>query len=217
MNSIEMEALDFRYLLLEYYKKLRIDEEELAVILMIDHLLDQRNSLLTADLLAIKMTLPVDKIDRILVHLIDRGFLEFDPTRKTKTTLKPLRTKLYDAFQKAMAKAEKEKTSPAGIKRLKNIYAIFEQELGRTLSPLEYSLIQEWLDQGYEEKMIIDALKETLSKKKRSLRSVDRLLLQWQTRDDIEKTGYSAIKENDWELDMEKTMAIARAKWIDDE
>ena len=32
-----MEALDFRYLLLEYYKKLRLSENEVMVILMIDH------------------------------------------------------------------------------------------------------------------------------------------------------------------------------------
>ena len=38
MTAIQMEALDFRYLLLEYYKKLDINENELSVLLMIDHL-----------------------------------------------------------------------------------------------------------------------------------------------------------------------------------
>ena len=46
MSSVQMEALDFRYLLLEYYKKLRLSENEVMVILMIDHLLEQKNTLI---------------------------------------------------------------------------------------------------------------------------------------------------------------------------
>ena len=37
------EAIDFRFLLLESYKKLQIREDELAVIFMIDHLIGQGN------------------------------------------------------------------------------------------------------------------------------------------------------------------------------
>lgn len=215
MSIPQMEALDFRYLLLEYYKKLRISENELAVILMIDHLLGQKNPLITADLLSIKMSLSVPEIDKILVKLIDRGYLDFNPAKKTKTTLKPLQKKVYELFQKSVAKESSQEADETKAAMLKNIYEVFEKELNRTLSPLEFSLIQEWVDTGYKPETIIDALKEALSKKKRSLRSVDKILLQWQTRDDIEKTGYSAISD-DWSLDMEKTMEIVKAKWTDD-
>ena len=57
MSSVQMEALDFRYLLLEYYKKLRLSENEVMVILMIDHLLEQKNTLITPDLLSLKMNI----------------------------------------------------------------------------------------------------------------------------------------------------------------
>ena len=86
---VQMEALDFRYLLLEYYKKLKINEHELAVILMIDHLIDQKNALITPDLLPLKMSLPTKEIDQILVKLIDRNFLVFNPSKKIAFTLKP--------------------------------------------------------------------------------------------------------------------------------
>ena len=36
MDNISMEALDFRYLLIEHYKKIGLDENELSVILVID-------------------------------------------------------------------------------------------------------------------------------------------------------------------------------------
>ena len=47
------EALDFRFLLLENYKKLKLNEQELASICMIDHLISQGNPLVTQDLLSL--------------------------------------------------------------------------------------------------------------------------------------------------------------------
>ncbi len=52
-------ALDFRYLLLENYKKLGLSENEVIVLLMSDHFLKQKNPLITADLLSLKMGIPV--------------------------------------------------------------------------------------------------------------------------------------------------------------
>ena len=59
------EAIDFRYLLLENYRKLKLNEQELATIFMIDHLISQGNPFVTADLLSLKMTLGVREIDEI--------------------------------------------------------------------------------------------------------------------------------------------------------
>ena len=77
-SNVQFEALDFKYLLLEYYKKLRISENELAVIFMIDHLLDQKNTLITPDLLSLKMNLKMSEIDSILVKLIEKKFIQYD-------------------------------------------------------------------------------------------------------------------------------------------
>ncbi len=215
MSNVQMEALDFRYLLLEYYRKLRLNENELATILMIDHLLEQKNTLITPDLLSMKMSLSVKELDKIFVSLIERGFLDFTTGKKIKVSLKPLQKKLYEVFQISLAKEQETQTSAEKSAYLKNIYEVFEKELKRTLSPLEFSLIGEWVDQGYSDETIINALKEALSKGKKSLRSVDKILLQWQARDDIEATGITAVSK-DWNKDIERTMEIAKAKWIDD-
>ena len=215
MSVTQMEALDFRYLLLEYYRKLRLSENELAVILMIDHLLGQKNSLVTPDLLSLKMSLSPKELDTIFVNLIERNFLIFDTGKKIKVSLKPLKKKLYEVFEESLAKEHETKISEEKTKVLQNIYQVFEKELNRPLSPLEFSLIGEWVDHGYTDKKIIEALRVALSKGKKTLRSVDKILLQWQARDDIEKTSRTTIK-NDWEDDIEKTMEIIKAQWIDD-
>ncbi len=216
MVNESLSALNIRYLLLEHYKKLGLDENDLAVVLMIDHLLSQNNTFITADLLAVKMTLSVSDIDKILVKLLNKNCIEYDTsTKNTKTTLKPLKDKLYKEFQISLAQEsalnEEEKNTI-----LKNIYQVFEVQLGRTLSPLEFSMINEWVNYGYSDQLIIDALKEALAHNKKSLRAVDKILLQWQTRDDREKEGYSAINEQ-WNKDIEESIRIARAKWVDDD
>lgn len=215
MSVTQMEALDFRYLLLEYYRKLRLSENELAVILMIDHLLGQKNSLVTPDLLSLKMSLSPKELDTIFVNLIERNFLIFDTGKKIKVSLKPLKKKLYEVFEESLAKEHETKISEEKTKVLQNIYQVFEKELNRPLSPLEFSLIGEWVDHGYSDKKIIEALRVALSKGKKTLRSVDKILLQWQARDDIEKSGSTAIKD-DWDKDIEKTMEIIKTKWLDD-
>ena len=60
------EAIDFRYLLIENYRKLKLSENEVTTIFVIDHLIGQGNPFITADLLSLKMTLDVKEIDKIL-------------------------------------------------------------------------------------------------------------------------------------------------------
>lgn len=214
-STVQFEALDFRYLLLEYYKKLRISENELAVILMIDHLLDQKNTLITPDMLSLKMNLKMGDIDNILVKLIEKNYLQFDTGKKVKVSLRPLKEKLYDEFQISLAKERENTFNEEKAAYLQNIYQVFEKELNRTLSPLEFSLISEWVDNGFTDETIINALKEALSKGKKTLKSVDKILLQWQARDDLEKNGYTTIGD-EWDKNLEETLKIVKAKWLDD-
>ena len=215
MSNVQMEALDFRYLLLEYYKKLKTSENELAVIFMIDHLLSQKNTLVTPDLLSLKMNLSTKELDKIMVNLIEKNFLGYDIGKKTKISLKPLQKKLYEAFQLSLAKEQEISSSEEKSQYMSNIYEVFERELKRSLSPLELSLINEWVNDGFSDETIINALNETLRKGKKTLKSVDKLLVQWKTRDDIEKEGISNVKEV-WDDDIEKAMEIAKTKWIND-
>lgn len=212
---VQMEALDFRYLLLEYYKKLKINEHELAVILMIDHLIDQKNALITPDLLSLKMSLPTKEIDQILVKLIDRNFLVFNPSKKIAFTLKPLKEKLFNEFQTQLAKERETSLNEEKAAYLQNIYSVFEKELNRPLSPLEFQFINDWVNAGFTDEVIINALKEALSKGKKTLKSVDKILLQWSARDDLEKNGYTTIDDG-WDKNLEETLKIVKAKWLDD-
>ena len=94
--------------------------------------------------------------------------------------------------------------------------SIFEKELKRTLSPAEFQKIREWISLGYSEEVIIDALHEALSLNKRSIRSIDKILLKRTTRQDMKKEGYTTVSES-WNKDIEQTIAIANEKWVEDD
>ncbi len=215
MRNMQMEALDFRYLLLEYYKKLRISEDELAVIFMIDHLLGQKNTLITPDLLSLKMNLSIKELDKILVNLIERNFLIYDIGKKIKISLKPLQKRLYETFQVALAKEQEINSDKEKSKCLENIYQIFENKLERSLSPLEFSLIGEWINDGFSDDEIVAALDEALSKNKKTIKAVDKILVTYKNKMNFDKQGKSVAKEV-WDDDIEKTIEIAKAKWTDD-
>ena len=210
-----MEALDFRYLLLEYYKKLRLSENEVMVILMIDHLLEQKNTLITPDLLSLKMNISSKELDKILVNLLERDLIVYAMGKKVKVSLKSLHKKLYETFQVALSKEQESLVSEKKAAYLKNIYEVFEKQLNRTLSPLEFSMIGEWVNDGFDDETIIRALNEALAKGKKTIRSVDRILVQYKAKEDMEKTGMSNVKEV-WDDDMESLLEVAKAKWIDD-
>ena len=210
------EAIDFRFLLLENYKKLKIREDELAVLFMIDHLIGQGNPFITADILSLKMTLDVKTIDSILANLLTRGLIEcVSKGKKTITTLDPLKEKLFREFQMKSTFDEEVKKTKKVKDMINNIYAEFEKLLSRPLSQVEFSRIREWVEYGYSDEMIINALKECLSKGKKSLRSVDKVLLSWSEREDIEKEGYTPRNEA-WDKNLEETIRIAKTPWLDD-
>ena len=209
------EAIDFRFLLLENYKKLKINENELAIIFMIDHLVSQGNPFITADLLSLKMTLDIKEIDELIADLLTRGFMEYASINgKTVTSLNPLKEKLFSNFALSVSKEAENKKGKDEI--LANIFQSFESELGRTLQPMEISTIREWVDLGYSDEIIINALKEALNQGKKSIKSVDKILLSWAKREDLETEGKTPL-DDDWTKNLEETIRIAKTPWLDDD
>ena len=211
------EAIDFRFLLLENYKKLKISENQLAIIMMIDHLIEHGNPFITADLLSLKMSLDIKEIDRLLADVLTRGLMEYATVNgKTVTSLKPLNEKLYREFQISVSKENEAKNSETISNQLNNVFEQFQNELGRSLSPIEISTIREWVSMGYTDEVIIDALKEAINQGKKSIKSVDRILLTWEKRDDLEAEGKTSI-DDDWTKNLEETIRIAKTPWLDED
>jgi DNA replication protein len=60
-----------------------------------------------------------------------------------------------------------------------DLFQKFEEEFGRPLSPMEYEIINSWLDKGTSEELILEALKEAIYNNVKSLRYIEKILLNW--------------------------------------
>lgn len=69
-----------------------------------------------------------------------------------------------------------------------NIFSRFESELGRPLSPIEYELLNAWIEQ-YNKDIIIEGLKEAVISGVVTFRYIDRILFDWNKKgiDTLEK------------------------------
>ena len=70
-----------------------------------------------------------------------------------------------------------------------DIFSIFESNFGRSLSPMDYEIINAWIDKGFSEDVIIAALKEAVYNGVCSLRYIDKVLYEWN------RKGYKTIDE----------------------
>lgn len=220
MNKFKINQIDYRYLLVDTYKALGLNESDLAVLLVVDNIIKETPTLVTGELLALKMNLDVKELDSILVSLMNRGFLEYSNLSNSNslvTSLSPTYKKLSDNFIRDLVTFNAIEENMNQKTTISNIYATFEKELGRSLSPVEIEKIREWISQGIKEEVIIDSLRECIGKNKRvTIRSIDKIIIKRLSSKDLKEEGYSAVNDK-WKKELEDTIDIANTKWTDDE
>lgn len=107
-------------------------------------------------------TLSISEIDSIMLELIDHHFLD----RKAGVIdFKPLENMLLDVKVKK--------------KQEVNLIGLFEEAFGRTMSTLDIEYINQFKRTGYDDEMIVNALKEAVKSNALSFRYVERVLENW--------------------------------------
>ena len=144
-------------------------------------------------------------------RLLSLNFIELEAC-KDKTnkcceivSLEPMYRKLFEKTEKQKELAKKE-----------TIFDLFQKELGRSISPMEYEIINAWLEKGFSEELVLGALKEAVYNGVSSLRYIDKILYEWQ------KKGYHAMTEVESGLinrrkDNEKVPQLFDYNWLEDE
>lgn len=116
-------------------------------------------------------------------NLIVKGFIEYKTIRENGMIKEIISLdKFYNSIALKLANQNKKEVS-------NNIYDIFQKELVRSLSPTEYEYINNWLEKGLSENLIIGALKEAVLSGAKNFRYIDRVLFDWQ------KKGYRSMND----------------------
>lgn len=212
MKNPYQNAVPFAYVLLETYKKIGLSDEEAIVVLMIDHLLEQGNHFINADMLSLKMGKSPSDINKLMDSMLKRGFLTFAMKEKMETSIAPLREKCYAIFADTLERQRLSLVGENEANLLSGLLSFFEERLSRTLSPLEKDTISEWLNSSYSVDEIKNALLDTLKSGKKTIRAVEKTLKARRKENDILKEGASAINDN-WDKDIEATIALTKSMW----
>jgi len=80
-------------------------------------------------------------------------------------------------------------TSKNQEKESNDIYDIFQKQLVRSLSPIEYEYINNWLDKGISQELIIAALDNAILSGAKNFRYIDTVLFNWQ------KQGFKTLND----------------------
>lgn len=129
------------------------------------------SSFLNTDDIKEKLGFDEEKIFNTFTSLINKKYIEMVVTNNNGEVIEQIKLDpLYDrlALNKKTDKVES-----------KDIYAMFESELGRTLSSFEYEMINKWLEKGVEEETIKKALKEAVLNNVRNFKYIDKIIYEW--------------------------------------
>lgn len=129
-------------------------------------------------------------------NLIVKGIIEYKPIRENGMIKEVISLdKFYNAIAMKIQNQNKKEVS-------NNIYDIFQKELVRSLSPIEYEYINNWLEKSIPEDLIIGALKDAVLSGVKNFRYIDRVLFDWQAK------GYRSM--NDVEASKRKIKNISK-------
>lgn len=173
--------------LLSNYKKMNIDEKALVVLiyLMNEATLNFNPKQISEDL-NLSMPEVLSIIDTLSTNdIVSIELKKVGDIREEFINLDNLYTKLAYFIVNQDTATSNEKST--------NIYDIFEQEFGRPLSPIEYELINGWIDAEFKEEVIVLALKEAVFNGVSNLRYIDKILYEWKkkgfnSKEDVEKS-----------------------------
>ncbi len=129
------------------------------------------SSLLNTEDIKEKLGFDEEKIFNTFTSLINKKYIEMIVTNNNGEVIEQIK---LDPLYDRLALNKKTET----IKDT-DIFAMFESELGRTLSSFEYEMINKWIEKGVQEDTIKNALKEAVLNGVRNFKYIDKIIYEW--------------------------------------
>lgn len=192
------------------YKRLNITEEELVILIFIIDLGSKISY--NPDIFVNELNIEKFKAMEIINSLYEKKLIDIivekNESNKTEEfiSLDLLYNKILNLFKE---------TKDDNIENT-DIFSIFENEFGRTISPMEYEIIKGWVNDKFSYEIIIEALKEATYNNVTSLSYIDKILYEWNRKG--LKTKEDVIKDkNNYRNNKKKPIDIFDYNWLEDE
>ncbi len=203
--------IDWKTLLIENYKQLGLNENEVSIILIIDCIKRTGKHLVSPDLISLKSTLSIKDIDNINSELISKKMIAIDDGQfGIETSLRPLIEKLHKIFVEEMIDDEKYADKDRIFDRL-------EKTLGRPLSKYEMDTVKEWLNEGETYDTVSGAIEIAMFANRRNISYIDQILAEYRMKRDTDREGISVASNNKWSKNLNATIELAKLDWVNQE
>lgn len=197
-------------ILFNNYRKLNITEEEFIIIMLIISLGNKIEY--NPDIFVRELDMEKHKVMEIINNLMSKNLISLEMVKNGRKTEEYISlTLLYDKLLNIVIDTKDENN----VEIDNSIFSVFENELGRLLSPMEIEQIKEWVITYKNEELIKSALKEAVLNNVSSLRYIDTILNEWnkkgyKSKEDIlnDRSNYRKKKNNVEAFDMD---------WLNDE
>lgn len=187
------------------YKKINITEQELILLIYLI------NTNLYFNLKKMSEDLNVNNKEllKILNSLTEKDLLEIKVEKENLNALETIcLDKLYEKLSFILVNKEEKEDNT-------NLFTIFEQEFGRTISPMEYEIIGAWKESGFNDELIISALKEATYNGVSNLRYIDKILHEWKKKGITTSKDVEMDKQN-FNKRKQKNVEVFEYDWLND-
>lgn len=179
MNSIgkliKAKTISFNEMLIRHYTKLKLDEKEAMILMLLYVQQDEGNSLLVTESLKTKVTMSEDELSSIIVQLVQKGYIELLINDEGKETFNL--DKVIDALGEYLTDNDEHQEVTDRTLQLQEIVSYAEKCYQKVLTSNDLIVINHWLDLNYKIEDIEQAILDSLKAKKLHLKYADAILV----------------------------------------
>lgn len=162
---IEYKCIDLSRLLILKAKELNINDNECHILLLVHNLKEIGVKTVTPQIIKNYSTLSNQELNEVLGSLLEKKYIYNHLGAISLNNLEKI------LLQKNEESDKKEEEF--------DLIAVFEEQFGRALSPIEINIIKEWKESNYSDDMIVKALKEAVKSQVFNFRYIERILINW--------------------------------------
>lgn len=189
-------------ILFNNYRKLNITEEELVIIMLVISLGNKIEY--NPDIFVKELNMDKVKVMTLISNLMGKNIISLEMVKNGRKTEEYISLSLmYDKLLNIV----KDTSDSDDVEIDNSIFNIFENELGKLLSPMQIEKIKEWVTTYKNEELIVAALREAVMNGVSHFNYIDAILNEWnkkgyKTREDTlkDKSNYKEKKKSNIEI-----------------
>ena len=166
---------------IKVFKKLNLNIDEVFLILYFNN---EYKPIFDPKKISEELNMSSDDVLNTFNNLISKNLITIDTIKDKENKMVEIIN--LDKFYEEVSKIYENKKNEI---EEDTIFEVFENELGRTLSPMEYEIINGWISTNISKDLIIGALKEAVYNGVSNFRYIDKIIYEWN------KKGFKTMKD----------------------